>query len=169
MGVSSDHRPKASQGWSIRDASFEYPLSVDSPEAICRSCGPTNTRPFTRSSVLRQVLSDDLLRTVQQSAEIDISGSEFEFVRSIRVFDVQIAEQFESRYDGDCVRQSSVALGVYGEQGEFSWIESSIYDLPPAHLGLERWGAGCATVSHRTVFVEWRDFGGNYGYEQIDY
>jgi len=76
------------------------------------------------------------LRLVQDRAGIDISGPEFNFVRSIRVFD-----------DGDCNRSATVVLGTYGTQGEFSWQRSSITALPAAHVGLERSGEIIAQAS----------------------
>ena len=69
--------------------------------------------------------ADFVLRLVQDRADIDISGPEFNFVRSIRVFDVRYARQQESVRDGDCNRSAVVVLGTYGTQGDFSWQRSS--------------------------------------------
>ena len=41
--------------------------------------------------------------------------------------------------------------------------------LPAAHTGLERWGQNCPGIYHRSVFVDWRDYVGNYGFEQVNY
>lgn len=109
------------------------------------------------------------LRFVQDRADIDISGPEFNFVRSVRVYDVRYARQHESSRDGDCNRSASVYLGTYGTQGEFSWAWSAPRDLPEAHEGLERWGHNCPSIYHRSVFVDWRDYEGNYGFEQVNY
>lgn len=109
------------------------------------------------------------LRLVQDRADIDISGPEFNFVRSIRVFDVRYARQRESGPDDDCRRNATVILGTYGTQGDFSWARSSTSALPDAHTGLERWGENCPSIYHRSVFVDWRDYEGNYGFEQVDY
>ncbi len=106
---------------------------------------------------------------VQNRADIDISGAEFNFVRSIRVFDVRYARQYEAGRDGDCTRMAVISLGTYGPQGEFSWQRSSPSALPAAHTGLEQWGAHCPGIWHRSVFVEWRDYDGNYGFEQVNY
>ena len=109
------------------------------------------------------------MRLVQDRADIDISGPEFNFVRSIRVFDVRYALQHESGRDGDCNRSAVVVLGTYGTQGDFSWQRSSTAALPSAHVGLERWGDNCPSIYHRSVFVDWRDYEGNYGFEQVNY
>jgi hypothetical protein len=115
------------------------------------------------------VRADYALHLVEDRADIDISGPEFNFVRSIRVFDVRYARQHESGRDGDCNRSAVVVLGTYGTQGDFSWQISSPAALPAAHAGLERWGEHCPSIYHRSVFVEWRDYSGNYGFEQVNY
>ena len=115
------------------------------------------------------VPAEQALRLVQDRADIDISGPEFNFVRSIRVFDVRYARQHESGRDGDCNRSATVVLGTYGTQGDFAWQRSSITALPAAHAGLERWGQNCPNIYHRSVFVDWRDYEGNYGFEQVNY
>jgi len=115
------------------------------------------------------VRADYALHLAQDRADIDISGPEFNFVRSIRVFDVRHAWQRESGQDGDCNRSATVVLGSYGTQGDFSWSASSPAALPAAHVGLEGWGEHCPGIWHRSVFVEWRDYSGTYGFEQVNY
>jgi hypothetical protein len=34
---------------------------------------------------------------------------------------------------------------------------------------MERYGEHCPSIWHRSVFVEWRDYQGNYGFEQVNY
>ena len=109
------------------------------------------------------------LHLVQDRADIDISGPEFNFVRSIRVYDVRYARQKESGRDGDCNRSATIYLGTYGTQGEFSWAQSTPAALPEEHTGLERWGYNCPSIYHRSVFLDWRDYEGNYGFEQVNY
>ncbi|EPX76526.1 hypothetical protein [Litoreibacter arenae] len=108
------------------------------------------------------------LKLAQDRADIDISGPEFNFVRSIRVFQTQ-AGQRASGEEGECNRYASVRLGSYGTQGDYGWTGSSIDALPDAHVGIERYGDHCPDIWHRSVFVEWRDYVGNYGYEQVNY
>ncbi|MEO1222096.1 MAG: hypothetical protein AAFY42_12205 [Pseudomonadota bacterium] len=107
------------------------------------------------------------LQFVQDRADIDISGPEFNFVRSIRVFDARFVRQREGRED--CNRMASVRMGSYGTQGDFRWSGSSVSALPEAHVGTEGYGSNCPSIWHRSVFVEWRDYEGNYGYEQVNY
>lgn len=107
------------------------------------------------------------LQLVQDRADIDISGAEFNFVRSIRVFDARYVRQNEGR--DDCNRSATIYLGTYGTQGDFSWRRSSVGALPEAHVGTERYGDHCPSIFHRSVFVEWRDYEGNYGFEQVNY
>lgn len=108
------------------------------------------------------------LQLVQDRADIDISGVEFNFVRTIRVFQTQ-ARQWESGRDGDCNSYASVRLGSYGTQGDYRWTHSGVSALPEAHTGLAGFGSNCPNVWHRSVFVEWRDYEGNYGFEQVNY
>ena len=62
-------------------------------EALYR---PDSRRPLQSSPVYNLVPTDRALRLIQDRADIDISGSEFNFVRSIRVFDVRYARQHDS-------------------------------------------------------------------------
>lgn len=114
-------------------------------------------------------MSDNAALFLAQGADIDISGPEFDFVRSIRVYDVRYAQQYNAEREGGCIRSASVVLGRYGTQGAFSWEGSSPEALPPAQIGLENWGLDCPRVSNRSVFVDWRDVQGTYGFEQVNY
>ncbi|MEL6692449.1 MAG: hypothetical protein AAFQ12_05370 [Pseudomonadota bacterium] len=111
-----------------------------------------------------------ILAQATAGADIDISGPEFNFVRSIRVYNVTYASQRESGRDGDCNRSFSMRIGTYGTQGDFRWTRgASPSQLPEAHVGLERYGEHCPGIFHRSVFVDWRDYDGNYGFEQVYY
>ena len=110
-----------------------------------------------------------LAQSVSPGADVDISDPVFDFVRSIRVFHVSSARQSQND-DGDCNRHASVRVGRYGMQGEFSWSTSSPFALPTAHSGMEGYGRHCPPIwSHRSVFVDWRDYEGTYGFEQVNY
>jgi len=135
-----------------------------------------STAPVPENAIMRRngfsgamSQGDFALQLIQDRADIDISGQEFNFVRSIRVFDVRYARQHESGRDGDCNRSENIYLGTYGTQGDFSWRRTSTSALPDVHIGLERWGDHCPSIHHRSVFVDWRDYDGNYGFEQVTY
>ncbi|MEB3421513.1 hypothetical protein ACFSDD_29675 [Salipiger marinus] len=141
--------------------------ALEPQPAVLRQSGGTARRlpeGFALHFVQEGEYSDD-----NGTADIDISGSEFDFVRSIRVFNVTYARQRESGRDGDCNRSASVRMGSYGTQGDFHWRGSSVGALPEAHTGMERYGEHCPSIWHRSVFVEWRDYQGNYGFEQVNY
>lgn len=100
-----------------------------------------------------------------EQADIDISSNAFEFVRSIRVYHIQFS-QWEDR-EGNCLRSDTTRLGAYGVQGEFRWERASAAQVPAASdLMLP---ADCSQFSYRSVFVDWRDHAGSYGYEEVHY
>ena len=163
MGASFETAPAANSADRILEAYFQY-----------NSTGPRQSFPArdTADPIMAAwripetpsdfVPADQALRLIQDRAEIDISGPEFNFVRSIRVFDVYIDDD---RHDGDCDRFERIRLGSYGVQGDFSWQGSNRAAVPPA-FGPTR--SGCS-LRARAVFVEWRDYQGNYGFERVDY
>jgi hypothetical protein len=106
----------------------------------------------------------DLLR-VQDSADVDISDPAFDFVRSIRVFEITYQQRRSS--DGDCNSWGSVYIGSYGEQGDYTRRRSSTAAVPEASdFAIP---ASCSSYWHRSVFVEWRDYEGTYGHEEVHY
>ncbi|WP_254453140.1 hypothetical protein [Ruegeria atlantica] len=117
---------------------------------------------------------DTMLHRIQQYsgghgvANIDISGPDFDFVRSIRVFNVTARQRLQGSQE-DCVRHANVRMGVYGTQGNFSWHDVGVGSVPRAFVGLGKYGQNCPAVSVRAVFVEWRDYEQNYGFEQVNY
>lgn len=132
------------------------------PAVVRRSGGSANPLP--------EGFSMQFVQAEGGGADIDISGGEFNFVRSIRVYNVTYARQYESGQDGDCNHNFSMRVGTYGTQGDFRWDGSSDHrDLPAAHTGLENFPSNCPSIWHRSVFVDWRDYEGNYGFEQVNY
>jgi hypothetical protein len=119
-----------------------------------------NTRPMI--SVPDEM--SDLLR-VQDAADVDISDPAFDFVRSIRVFEITFQQHRNS--DGDCNTWSAVYEGSYGEQGDYVRRRSSPVAIPEASDFSNP--PSCGTYRHRSVFVEWRDFEGTYGHEEVHY
>ncbi len=112
---------------------------------------------------LPQGSADPIL--VDAQADVDISDAAFDFVRSIRVF--EITYQRRRNRDGDCNSWGTVYTGSYGEQGEYGRRRSSIFVVPEASdFGLP---PDCGNYWHRSVFVEWRDYEGTYGHEEVHY
>ncbi|MFX4295885.1 MULTISPECIES: hypothetical protein [Roseobacteraceae] len=136
------------------------------PAVLHQSGGNARRLPdgFALQFVQEGEYSDD-----NGTADIDISSSEFDFVRSIRVTNVSSARQYQSGDEGDCQRYAIVRVGSYGTQGNFQWYDSTVNALPQAHTGMEQYGQNCPSLHHRSVFVDWRDYEGNYGFEQVNY
>lgn len=100
-----------------------------------------------------------------EQADIDISGSAFDFVRSIRVFHIQFNQRRDR--EGGCVTSDSTRLGSYGAQGDYRWSRSSVAQVPPASALPDT--RRCNRVNYQSVFVDWRDNEGNYGFEEVRY
>ncbi len=110
-----------------------------------------------------QTSADPIL--VDAQADVDISDPAFDFIRSIRVFEITYHQQ-HNPHDG-CERWESVFLGTYGEQGDYSRRRSSVSAVPEASdLNIPE---NCNSYRHRSVFVEWRDYKGTYGHEEVHY
>ena len=120
---------------------------------------PLQSRPSPVQIVLAQVSEGG-------GADIDISGFEFDFVRSIRVWDVRHYSHRERGRDDDCSERYSINLGTYGEQGDFSWQRITPAAAPAWVIPSRR----CSSSnSRRGVGVEWEDHEGNHGYEWVAY
>ena len=98
----------------------------------------------------------------QEGADVDISSSAFDFVRSIRVFHIEYS-QYQGR--DDCIVQDATRLGTYGVQGDYRWSRASIRQIPPASDFAVP--PGCNRYDYRAVFVDWRDSSGAYGFEEV--
>ena len=141
-------------------ASFDQMAPVTSADRlydISFRPGPSMGPPVVSSPIIPVQLN--------QQADIDISGNAFDFVRSIRVYHIQYSQR--ENQDDRCRRQDATRLGRYGLQGEFSWGEARVADVPPA-AGLDI-PNGCRSYRYRAVFVDWRDREGHYGFEVVHY
>lgn len=98
-------------------------------------------------------------------ADIDISDPAYDFVRSIRVYQAEYRRHRSS--DGDCNTWSTVRIGTYGEQGDYAWHRSAVAQLPPASSFSP--SSGCSDYYFRSVFVDWKDYEGTYGFEEVRY
>lgn len=102
---------------------------------------------------------------VDAQADINISDPAFDFIRSIRVFEIWYSQRRDS--DGGCYSDGYVFLGSYGKQGNYSRQRSTISDIPRASDFAPP--PNCGAYFTRSVFVEWRDYEGNYGHEEVHY
>ena len=141
-------------------ASFARPAPVTSADRlydIAFRPGPSMSPPVGSSPIIPMQSN--------QQADINISGAAFDFVRSIRVYHIQYSQR--ENQDDRCRRQDATRLGRYGLQGDFSWSESRVADVPPAAaLDIP---SGCSSYRYRAVFVDWRDHAGHYGFELVRY
>ena len=100
------------------------------------------------------------------TADIDVSGPEFDFIRSIKVWNVLHYSHAKRGRNDECREQSNITLGSYGVQGEFRWDPSEPGRIPDWVIP----SRSCEPGSYaRVVGVEWTDFQGNHGYEAVNY
>lgn len=158
------------------------PWPVEPPLQIWRCpMGAAFSAPVTRSPMerLHDIASRDAalpgfrsaaaVIPVQagERADVDISGDAFDFVRSIRVYHIEFSQRMTEK--GDCVRTDSTRRGLYGAQGDYRWMTSSVQQVPPASALPNPDPDQCRAVSYRAIFVDWRDHQGNYGFEEVRY
>jgi hypothetical protein len=105
------------------------------------------------------------LQLVQDRADVDISGPEFDFVRSVHVYQITYRERVSER--GACIQRDNILVGSYDGQGAFSWARGGLEDVPPASD--MKSGKGCGDYFYRSVLVDWQDHEGTYGYEEVQY
>lgn len=116
-----------------------------------------------RGEALGQII---LAQVVEGGADIDISGREFDFVRSIRVWDVRHYSHRERGREDDCEERFTMRLGTYGTQGDFDWQSTTPAAAPTWVLPSRQ----CSWASwRRGVGVEWEDHEGNHGFEWVSY
>ena len=89
--------------------------------------------------------------------------------RSSRIIRGAIGVRYQQRRssDGDCNSWGAVYMGTYGAQGDYSRRRSSVSAVPAASVLAVP--ADCRDYRHRSVFVEWRDYEGSYGHEEVHY
>ena len=120
---------------------------------------PAQSIPSSVQVILAQAAEED-------GADIDISGIEFDFVRSIRVWDVRHYSHQRRGRDDDCSESFYMRLGSYDSQGGFGWQNTRPDAAPTWVLPSRR----CSSSNwRRGVGVEWEDYEGNHGYEWAAY
>ena len=99
------------------------------------------------------------------TADTDIGGPEFDFVRSIGVWQVEYRHRYTDRHG--CIEYDNSRRGVYGTQGDYRWVRSSAH-AAPAWIAVDLTCRPAAAL-YRAVGVEWRDHLGNPGHEVVRY
>jgi len=132
------------------------------------SSDPSHRLPEpARAEILRNVTTD--------GADIDISDPVFDFVRSIRVLDVDWSHFEIGDTDPRCLKlRSRLRIGTYGLQGDFAWRNGEpddVQGIDEAWFGFRtRSDGSCSNAGRfRGVGVEWRDHEGNRGSEVVRY
>lgn len=98
-------------------------------------------------------------------ANLNLSSSDFDVVRSIRVWDVRhYSYRRWSRDDEQCHVSLDMMVGTYDENASFSWSDSAPGPRP-SWLPLRR---HCPSY-YRGVGVEWSDSFGRYDYLLVPY
>jgi hypothetical protein len=102
---------------------IEPPLQIwRCPMGVSYNAPGTSIAPqvWSAQQTIGSTLTDLILaQDLEGGADIDISGLEFDFVRSIRVWDVRHYSHRERGRDDDCSESYNMHLGTYGTQGEF--------------------------------------------------
>lgn len=116
---------------------------------------------------LRERVDTDLLALipVQDRADVDISDPSYDFVRSIRVTNIEYSQR--RNRDGDCNSTSYVRLGLYGAQGDYSWKRGRAADIPVVSKISPP--AFCRDYQFRSVVIQWRDHLGQPDFEEVTY
>lgn len=149
-------RGRKPKGWTV-------PLPVQSTtisEAWSSSVGPA-----TGFSVDNAGAALPALIPVQDRADVDISDPSYDFVRSIRVTNIEYSQL--RNHDGDCNSTTYVRLGLYGAQGDYAWRRGALSDVPRVSAFAPR--AFCGEYRFRSVILEWRDTSGDPGFEEVTY
>ncbi|WP_127116224.1 hypothetical protein [Shimia sediminis] len=116
------------------------------------------------SQTFRQLAQS--ISTENGTADIDISDPAFDFVRSIKVWNVMHYSHYGRGRDDECIEQSNITVGTYGVQGDFYWTSTGPGPVPSWVIPSKSCHPG---ITVRAVGVEWTDNEGNHGYEVVNY
>lgn len=105
------------------------------------------------------------LITPTAGSDLDISAPEFAFLRSLRVIRLRYRQQ--AGKESTCARDARVAIGRYNDQAEFAWTSGRTSDIPKASAF--RPASGCAPYAYRSIMIDWTDYAGTYGFEEVRY
>lgn len=156
------------------------PWPVEPPLQIwncpMRAGFPGNARPSDRvleiawrgakaEGIMSRTSSLPTTMLVDDRADIDFSDPAYDFIRSIHLFQIDYFQRPNGR--GECNRTPSVRIGTYGAQGDFQWSTTPVESVPKASAF--KLPLGCGLYRFRSVFVDWRDHEGSFGFEEVRY
>lgn len=163
--LNTDYRPRsAPQLPKIFSASFTVPHVplgwLPWPVAATDPRSSAAQRPaVTLAQATGQVLSPS------GQADIDISGREFDFVRSIKVWHIRYSAAVTGSQK-NCFISSKSDLGSYGVQGNFAW---NGVRLSAAPAWIQPPYSCQKPGTFRAVGVSWIDYFGQSGHEMVTY
>ncbi|KIT16584.1 hypothetical protein [Jannaschia aquimarina] len=143
---------------------------AEAPPTLLDAMARIDPRRITRDLAL-----DLVQRSIPERADIDLSTPAFDFVRSIRVYDIDwhVWDHENAAGDHSCrVRRERVRIGSYGPQGEFAWRAAGVTEATAqTWIGFDtRARESCSHEGRfRGVAVEWRDVEGRHGFEVVTY
>lgn len=145
---------------------FNNPQEVSAP-----SPSVPDTAPVTLADLRTDDGQFDALKFLHLSqaerADIDISGPEFDFVRSIVVWDIRTYRHWHSNREDGCEEDFVAFKGTYGPQGQFTNRRVRNVSEVPTWALPQR---SCRPSSYRRgVGVEWRSYQGEWGSEWVSY
>ena len=139
--------------------------------------------PATVPAVYDQVVNDEtdrLLRLIgsaggtegdlsssNQTADVDISSATFDFLRSIKVYDIRY--KIKKTDTGYCYETGIANIGTYGMQGDFGWDELGFDEAPNWAITNRNCPNRGKERVIRGVGIEWTSFNGVHDYDFITY
>ncbi|NBZ89215.1 hypothetical protein GV832_16620 [Rhodobacteraceae bacterium CYK-10] len=149
-------RGSTPEGWGV-------PLPVQS--TAISGAWSSSVEPATGFSVDKTGAALPDLIPVQDRADVDISDPSYDFVRSIRVTNIEYSQR--RNHDGDCNSSTYVRLGLYGAQGDYIWKRGTSGDIPAVSGFAPR--DFCGEYSFKSVVIQWRDSAGKSDFEEVTY
>ncbi|MFV1761490.1 hypothetical protein VWY69_00200 [Phaeobacter sp. A90a-4k] len=123
-------------------------------------------RIYEASAEMRQQPNAEPLKLWQATIPGVPDADTYDFIQSIRVYNIMHYSHRERGKDDACSEVSSMQLGRYSSNGNYRWSGLTPSDVP-AWVGMPR---TCNPPSnYRGVAFEWTDYEGNRGTEVVPY
>lgn len=151
----------------LHGATFQGPALLSFPTLelpVVSAVSKVDDHQPNPAAILQPVAGD--ISDANGTADVDISDPVFDFVRSIKVWDVRRYSHRAVGRNDECYEYHEINLGTYGTQGDFKWRRTGPAIAPPFVLP----SRACDQNSgRRGVGVEWTDYEGTHGFEWISY